>query len=122
MKVRLTPHRLVRQALLAVWVVAGISVGCTGAAPDRMAYRSINLAVSAAEGAIDVFNAGYMAGKYDNAAYDKVAKAIKEFQAVATLASRMNEGLAAGDPLVTINNGVRDLFAVIEAFTGPLKR
>lgn len=109
--------------LLVVAVL--LSAACASTPPDRIAYTSIDSAVTAVQLGMRGFNDLYQAGKFTKEDRAKVLDAYVKFQSVATAAATLAEKATNETEKATaldlISTAAAEVLRVVAAFTKPQK-
>jgi len=111
----------------AILVLALLSAACAGTSPDRIAYNTIDAAVTAVDTALTAFNDFYKEGvKTDRATWDarreKAKDAYLKFQVSARSATKLAQ--EATDPthqtsaVKLASDAAVEALSIIQAFTG----
>lgn len=119
----MNPRPNMYRAVALVAVLAILS-GCGSMPPDRIAYNSIDAAVTGVQQGMKAFNEVYQKGGATDADRDKVLAAYAKFQVVAKAAVDLTRNLPPGQDanvtaLVTV--AAQDLFDILRQF-GVLQR
>lgn len=76
---------------VALLVALALTVACAGTAPDRVAFNTIDDAVTGVHAGMRAFSDVYMAGKATEADRQKVLDAYVKFQAAARTATKLSK-------------------------------
>lgn len=106
--------------LLPLVVVAVLLAACASTPPDRIAYTTLDDAVTGVQTGMLAFNSYYQAGMATEEQRTKVLDAYRKFQAVARAAVRIAPQATAPDPdLVKVAlNAASELVLMLRSLTG----
>lgn len=116
-----------RAGVLFVLVLAVLTSACAGTSPDRVAYNSIDGAVSAVQTSLTAFNEAYQVGvRTDPATWNehraKAKDAYEKFQATALAAANLSQKVL--DPqhrasiVEMVSTAAAEALRIIQAFNG----
>ena len=111
-------HRGRSKRTIPLLVVVLLISACASTPPDRIAYNSIDAAVSSVQLGMRAFNGLYQEGKATEEQRTQVLEAYKKFQAVALSCVKISQTATATnvDPLILITQAAEEILTLLHVF------